>query len=1263
VIDFAGYHIERLVATGAQGAIYEARHKDLPTRRVALKVLKADSPDPRHLERFIREMEALGKIDHPNVVRVHAAGTGDDGRLFLAMELVDGPNLEQALGNGADPLRAARWLVEIARGVGALHEKGIVHRDLKPSNVLIDLDGRARLCDLGIARVLDRKTALTEAGEVVGTLEYMAPEQASGKTPGPATDVFGLGAILYRILAGRPPYVATSELDAFRQAIEARPGRPSAHGGSARLPLLEAVCLKAMSPSPEGRYGDAASFARDLEAALDARAGVAVRERRVRRAARVGAALLGALALGGAALLYARSAPRATEAGPSIDPALPRWRAALERATTRSRDARVQGDARRQRGEPPVPDAARAELAEALEAVAALSSGTNPAATPGLDRALRAGHLEAALAALAADEADLARANVHAALAPGETDVDSLLVAAEVERALEEPALALATLERGHDPRITLSTLALRLESAAPRDLARVTSAITAALAAASEEERPALVLLSGEAALARGDGDGALAWANRALAASRPAGAESPAELALSAEARLALGDMAGALEDAGRACQRVGSVEHVPVGWVSELAPILGAGAQAERAHRARARVLVARGERRAATRELGLAAAAARGRRAARLELTRAELAASSLLADAPDVGADVAAVATDVATDVAAVASALAAVERGGLREPAALVRARLAFSLGDAEAAERALEGFAPLARARLLLMLAGPPGENPRRSAIVDAARTLAAQDDGLSGWALEAAGDPVAAAACAGRAIASGGSAEAWSLRARLRLARGDGVGAASDLAALAALERPAAPSDAEEGRRAALALAALAADGADEVADEIGTGDTATRPPARRLLVEAERRLRRAAFDSLADAKARRLLARVVRRDGRPREALRWAEEAARADPLDPLALLEVGLAAFELGTPERRRAREALARVLADPATKKRAALVEAGVVLSRIALEEGDAAGAVTAARAAIAADPRDRRGLEALTAAATRSPDDADRRFLAEREAERRSRLDRARAADARAASLAPPRPINEGELEALTEAVELDPTRVRLELRARALARRLDYFAAVLDEAHGVLLGSRSAINLTERARSVVDTLGAETARDRLEALVREEPGDPARLLARAAVTFASGLGSREPLHPPPANRALLWRAARDQIDAVVDAVPESPGVRGVRAFLGRALGRDEEPARDLARACLAASPQGKASLEYLYARACGVDGDRRAALRHVEAAIGDGFADTLRAELDMRPGTESWFGGDPEVTKRLEAFVGHGNK
>jgi formylglycine-generating enzyme required for sulfatase activity len=246
------------------GVVYKARQKGLG-RLVALKmVLVGGHAGPRELARFRSEAEAIARLQHPNIVQIYEVGE-HEGRPFLSLEFCPGGSLEQELDGTPLRAREAAAVVErLARAMAAAHDQGVIHRDLKPANVLLAADGTLKITDFGLAKQVGA-TPQTASGAVLGTPSYMAPEQAGGqgKTVGPAADVYALGAILYELLTGRPPFKAATPLDTLVQVVHDEP--VAVRQLQPKVPRdLETICHKCLEKEPPKRYPRAATLAEDL---------------------------------------------------------------------------------------------------------------------------------------------------------------------------------------------------------------------------------------------------------------------------------------------------------------------------------------------------------------------------------------------------------------------------------------------------------------------------------------------------------------------------------------------------------------------------------------------------------------------------------------------------------------------------------------------------------------------------------------------------------------------------------------------------------------------------------------------------------------------------------------------------------------------------------------------------------------------------------------------------------------------------------------
>jgi len=265
------YVLVRQVARGGMGVVYEARDETL-RRRVALKLLRNARGGPDLVARLWREAEIAARLRHPNIVAIHEIGSVPDplgGEAhFIAMDYVEGGTLADAIRREPRE-RLLRMLVDVARAAEFAHANGVVHRDLKPANVLVDPTGRVVLTDFGLARTVEGGIRLTREGAVVGTPQYMAPEQVDGLGKIDArADVYALGVMLYELLTGLPAFAAGSSQELFEKILREAPPPPSARRAGVERDL-DAVCLKAMEKERGRRYATAAEFADDLERFLN----------------------------------------------------------------------------------------------------------------------------------------------------------------------------------------------------------------------------------------------------------------------------------------------------------------------------------------------------------------------------------------------------------------------------------------------------------------------------------------------------------------------------------------------------------------------------------------------------------------------------------------------------------------------------------------------------------------------------------------------------------------------------------------------------------------------------------------------------------------------------------------------------------------------------------------------------------------------------------------------------------------------------------
>ena len=263
--NFGDYELLEEIGRGGQGIVYRARQKSL-NRVVALKVIALGSwATEAHSRRFRLEAEAIASLDQPGIVPIYEVGE-HDGHCYFTMKFIEGERLDRIVQKSPRSIRdAAQTVAELARTVHYAHERGVLHRDIKPGNVLINANGKAHLTDFGLAKLVETESTITNTDDLLGTPSYMAPEQITGaKELTSATDVYGLGTVLFEMFTGRAPFLANAKYEVIRQVLETEPARPRTLNREVDVDL-ETICLKCLEKEPARRYPSGLALAEDLE--------------------------------------------------------------------------------------------------------------------------------------------------------------------------------------------------------------------------------------------------------------------------------------------------------------------------------------------------------------------------------------------------------------------------------------------------------------------------------------------------------------------------------------------------------------------------------------------------------------------------------------------------------------------------------------------------------------------------------------------------------------------------------------------------------------------------------------------------------------------------------------------------------------------------------------------------------------------------------------------------------------------------------------
>src|SRR5256886_1833737 len=266
LMDFGDYELLEQIGRGGQGVVFRARQKSL-NRTVALKVINLGQwASKAHLKRFRLEAEAAARLEHPGIVPIHDVGERD-GSCYFSMKFIEGGQLDEVVKRTPMSIRQAVELIaKVARTVHYAHEHRILHRDIKPGNILLDANGEPHLTDFGLARLVESESSVTQTLDVLGTPSYMAPEQAVGNNAAVSstTDVYGLGAVLYQLLTGHPPFAGGTTYETIKLVLDTEPRQPRLLNPKVDRDL-STICLKCLEKDPKRRYTSALALAEDLE--------------------------------------------------------------------------------------------------------------------------------------------------------------------------------------------------------------------------------------------------------------------------------------------------------------------------------------------------------------------------------------------------------------------------------------------------------------------------------------------------------------------------------------------------------------------------------------------------------------------------------------------------------------------------------------------------------------------------------------------------------------------------------------------------------------------------------------------------------------------------------------------------------------------------------------------------------------------------------------------------------------------------------------